>query len=226
MQKWIVVCRTGREYHTALAEVQRRQFLKHGRGAVERGWEFICLTDQPSEGWHHPLQTDYPGWWALMEMFRFTGPNILTGLDTLILQDITSLVTFAEQVPRDQLFGIRDFYYPQRWASGVTMWNGDWSELLRLCTREQQSKFRGDQDFIEHAVTSGMISGRLGYLQDYMPGEIVSFKAHCLRCSQAPPEKARVCCFHGKPRPWDVPAEDFPWVHHALTLPPQPLHHA
>jgi hypothetical protein len=226
MKQWIVVCRSGREYTPAHAEAQRRQFLRHAGPAIERGWRFVCLTDQPSEDWHIPLESGNRGWWSLMEMFRFNGPNILTGLDTILVGDIDPLTRLAEDCPRDILFGIRDFYRPQKWASGVTLWNGDWRALYELCGPEEMRRFRGDQDFIEDAILSGLVPGRLGFLQDHPAGRgIRSFKAHVLR--NGLDSEANVVCFHGIPRPWDV-TSDHQWIrdalgehhgdHHSLTV--------
>lgn len=57
----------------------KRQFERQ----VGADWDFVCLTDRPTEDWHLPLRTDWPGWWAILESFRLTGqPHVLTGLDT------------------------------------------------------------------------------------------------------------------------------------------------
>ena len=172
--------------------------------------------------WHIPLVTDLPGWWALLEMFRLDGPNILTGLDTILIGDLDPLLQKAEACPADVLYGVRDFYYPKHWATGVTLWNGDWSALLEQHTAEDRRRFRGDQNYIEDALLTGKVPGRLGYLQDDMPFKhIISFKADITRYNRkepCPQWSPRVCCFHGWPRPWDI-ADDFPWVKEALTLP-------
>lgn len=207
---WIVVCRTSSEYNTGLAAIQKRQFeANHSR----KGWQFVCLTDKPSEEWHAPLESDLPGWWSLMEMFRFKGPHILTGLDTILLKELDPFLEFAESAPPDVMFGIRNFYKMQNWASGVTLWNGDWEWLYKACNNLTRIGFRGDQDFIEKYVQDK--SGcSLGFLDDHIPG-IVSFKAHVMKRGLVASD--RICCFHGKPRPWDV-ANEYEWIHKSLCM--------
>jgi hypothetical protein len=76
---WIVVCRHSRDFHLGQAASLKRQFERQ----VGSDWDFVCLTDRPSENWHLPLRTDWPGWWGILVSFRFTGqPYVLTGLDT------------------------------------------------------------------------------------------------------------------------------------------------
>lgn len=207
---WIVVCRTSAEYNTSIAAIQKKQFeARHSRP----GWRFICITDKPSEDWHTPLESDLPGWWSLMEMFRFFGPHILTGLDTILLGDLDPYLKFAENAPNNVMFGIRNFYKLQNWASGVTLWNGDWRWLYKACNNQSRRGFRGDQDFIESYVQK-RTGVELGFLDDHIPG-IVSFKAHVLKRGLKPED--RICCFHGKPRPWDV-ADQHQWIQENLSL--------
>ena len=61
---------------------------------------------------------------------------------------------------------------------------------------------RGDQAFIEDALT-GSTQLRPLFWQDLLPGQVVSYKNH-IRGKEKFPARARVVCFHGKPRPWGV----------------------
>lgn len=143
-----------------------------------------------------------------MESFRFKGPHILTGLDSIIMGDITPLMRIAESCPEDTLYGIRDFYQPSEWASGITIWRGNWRKLDDICCNQQMKKFRGNQEFTRHAVKSGMIFNRkLAFLQDEVGG-IVSYKRDVRDAGLSkPPNGTMVCCFHGKPRPWELQLE-------------------
>ncbi len=195
---WLVVCRHSAQFNLRQAEVVRQQF----RRWAPPHWDFKCYTDRPSEDWHVPLQTDWPGWWAIMETFRSSGPHVLTGLDTVLVGDVRPILALAERCPADELWGIRDFFRPKKWASGVTIWNGDWSKLSDL-TPEFMSSHRGNQELTRWLVKSGKVPGKLRYLQDHMDG-IVSYKRDIRGKLPAPPEGTRICCFHGRPRPWDV----------------------
>jgi hypothetical protein len=61
--------------------------------------------------------------------------------------------------------------------------------------RDNRTRERwGDQGFLQSVL------GDCQRWQD-VAGGIYSYKAHC---SRGVPADARVICFHGKPRPWDV----------------------
>jgi hypothetical protein len=205
---WVVVCRHSRDFHLGQAASLKRQFERQAGS----DWDFICLTDQPSEDWHLPLRTDWPGWWGILESFRMTGqPHVLTGLDTLLYGDLRPILRLAETCPPSVLYGIRDLGKPSKWASGVTVWHGDWSFLAdRFDLAEHRRRFRGNQDYTAWAV--GQEPGRhLGYLQDKVDG-IVSYKFGLRGKYSVPPANTRIICFHGKPRPWDVQDKEAGWV--------------
>ena len=89
---WIAVCRHGRDFHLGQAASLKRQFERQ----VGSDWDFVYLTDRPSEDWHLPLRTDWPGWWAILESFHLTGqPHVLTGLDTLLYGDLRPILRLA-----------------------------------------------------------------------------------------------------------------------------------
>jgi hypothetical protein len=73
---------------------------------------------------------------------------------------------------------------------------------------EWMSRFKGDQDFIQHVVHPYT----LGFWQDEFPGKVVSYKVHC---NGGPPSGSKVVCFHGRPRPDQA---DEPWVTRAWRL--------
>ncbi len=205
---WIVVCRHSRDFHLGQAASVKRQFERQAGS----DWDFVCLTDRPSEDWHLPLRTDWPGWWAILESFRLSGqPHVLTGLDTLLYGDLRPILRLAESCPPSVLYGIRDLGKPSKWASGVTVWNGDWSFIAdRFDPAAHPRRFRGNQDYTAWAV--GQEPGRhLGYLQDKVEG-IVSYKKHLRGKHSQPPAGTRIVCFHGKPRPWNVGPKEAPWV--------------
>ncbi len=205
---WVVVCRHSRDFHLGQAASVKRQFERQAGS----DWDFVCLTDRPSEDWHLPLRTDWPGWWSVLEAFRLTGqPHVACDLDTLLYNDVRPLLRLAEDCPPSVLYGIRDLGKPAQWASGVTVWNGDWSFIAdRFDPAMHPQRFRGNQDYTAWAVREE--PGRhLGYLQDKVSG-IVSYKYHLRGKHAQPPASTRIVCFHGKPRPWNVGPKEAPWV--------------
>ena len=216
----MVVCRHSQEFHLEQAASIKKQFEQR----AGNDWDFVCLTDQPTEDWHRPLITDWPGWWAILESFNLTTqPHVLTGLDTLLYGDIRPILKLAESCPSSVLYGIRDLGKADRWASGVTIWNGDWSFIAnRFDPVVHPQRFHGNQDYTDWAVRNEP-ERHLAYLQDKVDG-IVSYKFGLRGKHSTPPKNTRIVCFHGNPRPWDVGAGEAAWVgeflrRHAPTPP-------
>ena len=192
------VLRSGGEYRSEHVHSLRDQVAEHLPGA-----HFICLSDMDVQGVERkPLLWGWPGWWSKMELFcpgTFTGRVLFMDLDTVVTGDLSELAGYA-----GPLGIVRDFYRPERPQSCVMAWDGGGevaAQLWRTFKMDPQghmAAFRSDQDFI-HSV----VGDEWDALQDHAPGQIVSYKVHC---QQGVPDGARVVCYHGKPRPWEVAA--------------------
>lgn len=171
-------------------------------GVAAPGARFICLSDDPSVPGYTPLKHDWPGWWAKMEIFGLKGPCLYMDLDSVVTGDLAPLLAAAGG---RSLTVLRDFNWPQREVqSSLMAWSGDMSALYhrfaadpgRHMAENASPRWWGDQGFIERQAAEP------SYWQDIMPGAAVSWKKHC---AAGIPESARIVCFHGKPRPWEVP---------------------
>ncbi|MBC7282568.1 hypothetical protein [Hoeflea sp.] len=143
----------------------------------------------------------WPGWWSKIETFLIQGPVLYMDLDTTVIGDLSPLLTVAET---HKFVALRDFNPSQRqMGSGLMAWSGDMRRIydefaaapaahMKRCTTSQAW---GDQGFIEPLTLDRE------YWQDLLPGAVVSWKKHC---GSGVPEGARVICFHGKPRPWEI----------------------
>jgi hypothetical protein len=191
---FVVVCRSGGDYTLEHAACLRRQFQAFN---TDKQFQFWCLTDTPTEPWHIRLETDWPGWWAVQEAWRFTGPTILTGLDTLFCRHLTPFTALAMACPPDMVWGTRDFYKPDEWANAVMIWNGD----HRAVTDGMEPELRKSE--MGHTFARLVDMGcRLGLLDDVLDG-ILSYKKHVHVAGSAASEaNARVVAWHGMPRPW------------------------
>ena len=160
---------------------------------------FVCLSDVPVECERVPLQTDWPGWWAKLELFRhLTGRTLYLDLDSVIVADPAPLVT-------GQFLMIRNWAHPELFASGVMSWQGDYSHITRafeplagqVMATYNTCKQWGDQAFIaEHA----------GDVQGFPAGAIVSYRYQMARRRiAAPPRHARIVAFNATHLPWDGP---------------------
>ena len=163
---------------------------------------FVCLSDVPVECERVPLQTDWPGWWAKIELFRhLTGRTLYLDLDSVIVADPAPLVT-------GQFLMIRNWAYPKLFASGVMSWRGDYGHITRafeplagqvMATYTTCAQW-GDQAFIAE---------RAGDVQAFAAGAIVSYRYQLLVRGGARvrpvPRSARIVAFNGTHLPWDGP---------------------
>lgn len=194
----VCVLRASREYTPAHVQWLARQVPG-----------LVVLSDVDVPGVPRlPLQYDWPGWFAKMELFRpdLTGPLLYLDLDTVVLGDLSAL----EGSDRSKM--LSDFYRSHQPASGF-MWLTDddrarvWEHWMRdpagHMRRAKTTQCWGDQGIIAEALPG---VARWG-------DEVVSYKVHC-KATGHPPKGARVVCFHGQPRPWGVKHSWVPaWPH-------------
>ena len=208
------VLRSGGDYQ---AEDVRRLKTCVDRNLLGGHW-FDCLTDEPDEVRQIPgvraipLENDWPGWWAKMEVYRLHGPVLYLDLDTVVLGDLAPILQAIAEKP-DAFFAIRDFYKGNL-QTGLLGWGGcmtgvydSFSRLaLNATWRRSRSawemvtpdaRYHGDADWFRFRARKH--AAPVVFLQDAVAG-IVSYKVHCERHVDPPPD-ARVVCFHGHPRP-------------------------
>jgi len=221
--KIISVLRCGREYTVRHAQWLHRQLS---------GYDSLCMTDAKSIPGVQtaPLLYDWPKWFAKLEAFNPDRTD--TGGEDLLLLDIDTVITgdlspFLQPRPFTTL---TDFYYedtPQPpMASGVmyipaemkhVVWEKFMSNPSRWIRERHPMPHHGDGGFISRAITQ-----RSQRWQEILPGSVVSYKRdiasqempgyHPLRSTGdgTVPDAARIVCFHGNPRPWNVIAPFIP----------------
>lgn len=158
---------------------------------------FLCLTDIPEQVQELgitsvALRRKYEGWWAKVEMFRFTGPTVYFDLDTVIIGDIDPLLKLPQTTKRD-FYMLSAFSREHEFASGVVAWNGNFNHI----SRDYDGRGGWDQIYILEKAQEVI---QVKHINEHFPG-IYSYKRHC---RNGVPEDARVICFHGKPRPGDI----------------------
>ena len=191
--------------------------LKHN---IERhttmDFEFICLTDNPillatSENdygveiysdlnihWALPLINNWKGWWSVIELFRLTGPVMVTGLDTVFVGPVDPFFELAMNTSEEDFYMIHAFKRKEVWASGFMVWNGDWSWLYKDFNFKRDSRhYKWEQRYTKQRLLNKGVP--IKGVQDEIDG-IYSFKHHC-RKEGHPPTDARAILFHGHPRP-------------------------
>lgn len=205
MSELTVACvlRSGGCYDAAWVRRLHRQVKEH----LEAPHDFVCLADGDYGHLPHmsavPLEHDWPGWWAKMELFRpglFEGRVLYLDLDTLIVGDITSLVSY------DGAFAtLRDFGDPRISASGVMAWDGRQPPPIYEAMPDggpPRRNARADLWWNKQVWTPD-------HLQDLYPGMFGSYKASGLEDG---PGGFSVVCFHGTPKMHELPGT---WVERA-----------
>ena len=201
--KVFCVCKSGAEYDS--------EWVRKLRDGVKRNltipYEFVCLNDidLSLEGVTPvPLRHKWPGWWAKVELFReVNGPSLYFDLDTVIVGNIDHL-TGGEEFK-----AIRNFHDPKMIGSAVMWFPKPMKHVYeRFCekpfkwieyhNRKQDGPYLGDQAFIWNSL------GRNVKTFDMEKDGIVSYKFHC---RDGLPKNARVVCFGGKPKAYEVKAK-------------------
>ena len=196
MSGFVVACvlRSGGDYAVDYVEHLQAGLAEHTPSA-----RLVCLSDCAVPCERIPLIHDWPHWWPKIELFRpglFSGPVLYLDLDTLIVGDLSPLMEHPHRFT-----ALTDFLTPARGiGSGVMAWNGDYSHIYHRFSEDPegwQARCRngrnawGDQGFIGQQVKADR-------WQDIYPNAIQSAKV------RGPRGRARIICFHGKPRPRDV----------------------
>lgn len=196
------------------------------RGVISR-WP-LCIPTTPrfvvfTDGLRYfpdtrPLSASVgPGWWAKMEMFNPAhddlGDILYFDLDTVLVGKLDAIVAACAHAYAGSMVApvmLRDFGHSTRVQSGMMYlpvkvrrqtwlaWKEDPGAVMR--------RFRGDGEFLNSLWCDGALRW-----DNFVPGQIVSYKKHVRSNNGVVPLNARVVCYHGKPRPWETPL----WREHA-----------
>lgn len=197
---WVAtVLRSGGCYRPEHVERLASQLRKYGH-------ELHCFSNVEVPNLI-PLNHFWPGWWSKMELFRsgIEGDFLYLDLDSTVVGNLDELLA------QKRLTLLRDFYRPKLLASGVMfipenvrrpiwkLWMQDPSRWMK------ENRIQGDQGFLGKVVQS------CNTWQDVLPGSVVSYKVHVRQTKRdsesgtgVVPDGAKIVCFHGKPRPWEV----------------------
>ncbi|RRH94107.1 hypothetical protein EH240_27785 [Mesorhizobium tamadayense] len=168
--------------------------------------KFRCFSDVDVQGVEViPLQHEWPGFWAKMELFRPELPDdwLFFDLDTSIVGSLADMAAVEGPVI------LNECYWPGGVASGImaipqSIKAAVW-EAFTAAPADHMQRFAiggdavgGDQAFLGSCRG---VDWRLW--QDICPGQLCSYKIDVQRLGHVP-AGIRVVYFHGKPRPWEV----------------------
>jgi hypothetical protein len=173
---------------------------------------FVCLSDVDVPCERIPLETEWPGWWSKIELFRpglFNGPVLYFDLDTVVVGSLDAMAAYPHKFT-----AAHEFYRPQQLCSTAMAWRGDFGiwqafadnptfHMKHWDSRVTWAKTRriGDQAFIDaHLRATGV---GVAFFRDVCGARsVASFKVD--DCSLRPPADAAVVAFHGKPKPNEI----------------------
>ncbi len=201
----VTVFRSGGDFLPKHVQALQRQVLRH----APAGTTFECLTDTDIPGVESiPLKTDWPRFWAKMELFSPTmrGDFLFMDLDTAVIGPIDDFLK-----PR-----------PLTTFGGALMWlpAADRREPGEIFRKDPEGVMReyGGEDVFLRAVWAGqhtvprtfvdqVISDRKMTRQWHteLPGQLCFRKFHGLLSPGSivtRSQDARIVIFSGLPRPW------------------------
>lgn len=188
--------------------VQRHLLLPH---------RFVCLSDVPVPCERIPLETDWPGWWSKIELFRpglLTGPTLYLDLDSLVVGSLDAIAAHPHSFTM-----ATEYYRPAYNCSTAMAWQGDYSAIwhamqadpagiIARYDRERPDRRIGDQAFIEDVLAAeGVKVTQFASL--FCERAIASWKVH-VRGKGLDGSEAVVAC-HGSQKP-DTLARQHKWI--------------
>jgi hypothetical protein len=181
-----------------VACVEVENYLGRGEEYVRKLFRSLCRNLSQPFGFHCITQSDKPGWWAKVDMFKpglFKGRVLYLDLDTVIMGSLDELVQHKG------ILYLRDWgWKTPTYGSGVMVWDADeHAEIYERYTPDVEKQFKGDQDYLTALGGWDALPARLN----------ASYRYHAKR--NGPPPDAVTISFHGKPKMHEFPSGH--WVH-------------
>lgn len=159
---------------------------------MSQPYKFVCVDD-----------SELPGWWAKIDLFRpgrFRGRVLYLDLDTTVIGGLDDLANYPPAFAAIGNFAEIKEANKARFNSSVMAWDADDAgHLFTEFTASVMDRMKGDQDWI---------SERMLDAQEFPADWCVSYKVRRYLKLRTLPTDARVICYHGKPKPWELPDDD------------------
>lgn len=192
------VLRSGGQYDASHVEGLKKQVAHYMPDA-----HFVCLSDVEVPCERIPLVTDWPGWFAKIELFEaFKGQTLYLDLDTVLVADPSSMMNGYFQM-------CRNWVHPHLMTSAVMAWNGDYSHITRAFA-EVSDRVMRDYVTLEQWGDQAFIAERAGKIFCFAGGDVISYRLQMrdrrggVRMHR-PPVGAKIVAFNASCPPWDGP---------------------
>lgn len=192
------VLRKSKEYDVDYVE----HLVKGIKGNLHVDAEIVCISDTNVSHVCKQIEFehDWPSWWCKLELFShpyLKGKEVVYfDLDTIIQGDITPLVEYDHNFSM-----LRDFYFKQRFGSGVMAWKGDRSYITKAFNPHKHPKeYVTSENWGDQAFIRDNVGEKIGIIQDVTTVKVDSYKLITKKRGKSLRD-CDVLCFHGKPRP-------------------------
>lgn len=211
MLKILTVMKSGGIYTFDHVSKIKKQCQRH----ITIPYEFYCLSDKFDDQFNIISLTDnFSGWFSKLELFKIMGPCFYLDLDTIITNNIDSILEKCLKSSAD-LVTLRDKISGQI-GSGLMFWNSDLEIIYKTFienkhifeskygTRKQYSRgstIFGDQEILNQIVSQTNLTN--SFFDDQNGEHIVSFKLDLQHGKLFNQDIHKIVFFHGNPRPWN-----------------------
>lgn len=160
------------------------------RANLKQTHQFVCVDD-----------SEFPGFWAKIDLFkRFTGRVLYLDLDSTVIGGLDDLANYPAPFVIVKNFKEIKEVPKAAFNSSVMAFDADAvSHLYKEFSPSDMARLPGDQDYI---------SERMPNAETFPLDWCVSYKVRRHLKFKSLPKDARVVCYHGKPKPWELPDND------------------
>jgi hypothetical protein len=211
------VLRTGGDFgpeHVEWLKAQCEKYIPHEK--------FYCFSDCETYEDSYQLWSNWPKWWAKMEIYGaewVKGPTLIMDLDTVILGEFKPT---EEQLKNSYVmrhFTRNGFNAPEEFACGVMLTTEEfrrkvYDHFFGACGKPH--KYMEEANYDDQRYFKKYWEKDLLRFQDDFPDAFVSYKLHVLQHGLS--EDNVFVNFHGLPRPWDVKEDWIPCLFQASSL--------
>lgn len=161
---------------------------------------FVCFADREIDG-VETVALD-PCWrWNLNKLALFRPDNGLEGRVLALDLDTVPIGSLDEIASYDGTFAMcESFGQPGKCGGSILSFEAGEMEWLYDKVRRNPKFWGRLTDGSERMLYRQCLKDP-DFLQDHVPGQIVSYKWHC---REGIPDNARIICFHGVPRPHEI----------------------
>ena len=156
-----------------------------------------CLTDTPTIAEDIPLEDNFEGWWAKLEIFKHFNDALYLDLDTVVMSDITN-ITNADF----KFAGLENVNKPNDFNSGIMRFKGNYKylyEKFRINPEHYIDKHKNNKSWGDQ----GYIRDNLGFKPDFIDKHF-KIKSATKYMKEKIDKDCLIAFFHGTKKPWDI----------------------